>query len=116
MNQFRFTRADGTPSWSSIGGLPLLSPRESDMVRLIMADHSVKSAAGKLGISEKTAQRYMLTAKQKIGAKTKSELIRAALRTGMVDVDEWLSLALPYEPKFRHPTTPTSRPRNRHRY
>lgn len=61
-----------------------LTPRERDVFDAIVAGDSNKAAALKLGISPRTVEIYRANAMEKMGAKSLSELVRMALRGGLM--------------------------------
>ncbi len=61
-----------------------LTPRERDVFDAIVAGDSNKAAALKLGISPRTVEIYRANAMEKMAAKSLSELVRMALRGGLM--------------------------------
>lgn len=64
------------------GQSSLLSAREIEVLRLLAAGHSVKATASSLQIGTKTAETYKSRAFEKLGLKSRVELIRYALNAG----------------------------------
>jgi DNA-binding NarL/FixJ family response regulator len=62
-----------------------LSPRESEIVKLIAEGHSGRSIAELLHISEKTVERHRSNILEKLGLKDRVALTRYAIRRGLVD-------------------------------
>jgi DNA-binding NarL/FixJ family response regulator len=62
-----------------------LSPREEEVLRLLAQGLSHKEVAERLAISEKTVATYRERGMEKLGLKTRSDLLRYAVRRG------WLS-------------------------
>jgi DNA-binding NarL/FixJ family response regulator len=68
----------GTPST-----LPSrLSEREAEVLRLIAEGHAVKDVATRLGISTRTLETYRSRAMDKLGLKTRADIVRHALQRG----------------------------------
>lgn len=57
-----------------------LSPREEDVIRLIAWGYSQKEIAAKLGIAVKTVEFHRTGAVRKIGATSRAEIVRYAVR------------------------------------
>ena len=62
-----------------------LSPRESEIVKLIAEGHSGRSIAELLHISDKTVERHRSNVLEKLGLKDRVALTRYAIRRGLVD-------------------------------
>jgi DNA-binding NarL/FixJ family response regulator len=62
-------------------GAPL-SNRESEVLRLVAEGHGVKDMAAKLEISTRTLETYRARAMEKLGLRTRPEIIRYALQRG----------------------------------
>lgn len=63
--------------------LELLSPREVELVRLVAAGHTMKSAARELGLAPSTVRTHLDNAKLKLGASTLPDLVAKALGSGL---------------------------------
>ena len=75
-----------TDSSADAGGAAgRLTPRERQVVRLIAEGRSTKEIAVGLGISVKTADTHRLNAMRKLGAHSVSEVVRYAVRNGLID-------------------------------
>lgn len=59
-----------------------LSEREEEVLRLIAWGHSNKDIAGQLRISTKTVETYKARITEKLGIRSRSEIVRYALRMG----------------------------------
>ena len=59
-----------------------LSKREIDVARLAASGHSNKSVAAELGISIKSVETYKARAMEKLGFRTRVELVRFAISSG----------------------------------
>jgi DNA-binding NarL/FixJ family response regulator len=62
-----------------------LTPRESEVVKLIAEGYSNKRIAEELVISEKTVGRYRANVLEKLGMHDRVELTRYAIRRGLVE-------------------------------
>lgn len=62
-----------------------LSPRESEIVKLIAEGHSSREIAELLVISEKTVERHRANILEKLGMRDRVELTRYAIRRGLVE-------------------------------
>ncbi len=62
-----------------------LSPRESEVVKLIAEGHSGREIAELLTISEKTVERHRSNILEKLGMRDRVELTRYAIRRGLVE-------------------------------
>ncbi len=69
------------------GGIPgdLLTPRESEIVKLVAEGHSSKEIADALVISVKTVERHRANILEKLGMRDRVELTRYAIRRGLVE-------------------------------
>jgi DNA-binding NarL/FixJ family response regulator len=77
----------GGPASSRSAGGPTveLSDRETDVLRLIASGHSNKEISARLAISVKTIETYKARAMEKLGFKTRVDVVRHAASKG------WLS-------------------------
>lgn len=66
----------------------VLSDRERDVVRLTAEGHTAQQAADILSLSPKTVETYRHRAMQKLGLTNRAELVRYALRAGLLGADE----------------------------
>jgi DNA-binding NarL/FixJ family response regulator len=62
-----------------------LSPRESEIVKLIADCHTSREIADTLVISEKTVERHRANLLEKLGMRDRVELTRYAIRRGLVE-------------------------------
>lgn len=62
-----------------------LSPRESEVVKLIAEGHTSKEIAATLFISENTVERHRANVLEKLGLKDRVALTRYAIRRGLVE-------------------------------
>jgi DNA-binding NarL/FixJ family response regulator len=59
-----------------------LSEREAEVLRMIAEGHAVKDVATRLGISTRTLETYRARAMDKLGLKTRADIVRHALQRG----------------------------------
>jgi DNA-binding NarL/FixJ family response regulator len=69
----------------SAGSTDALTPRESQIVKLIAEAHSSKEIAQILVISPKTVERHRANILQKLGMRDRVELTRYAIRRGLIE-------------------------------
>jgi len=62
-----------------------LSPRESEIVKLVAEGHSSREIAALLVISEKTVERHRANILEKLGMRDRVELTRYAIRSGLAE-------------------------------
>jgi DNA-binding NarL/FixJ family response regulator len=62
-----------------------LTPRETEIVKLIAESYSTKQIAETLVISEKTVDRHRTNILEKLGMHDRVELVRYAIRRGLVE-------------------------------
>jgi DNA-binding NarL/FixJ family response regulator len=62
-----------------------LSERETDVLRLVAGGHSNKEISARLGISVKTVETYKARAMDKLGYRSRVELVRYAADQGWLD-------------------------------
>jgi DNA-binding NarL/FixJ family response regulator len=62
-----------------------LSPRESEIVKLVAEGHSSREIAELLVISEKTVERHRSNVLEKLGMRDRVELTRYAIRSGLTE-------------------------------
>ncbi len=70
--------------WS---GLEELSPREREVLQLVVEGNSSAQAAEKLNLSPKTVDTYRCRLMAKLGLKNLPELIKFAIRNGIVSIE-----------------------------
>ena len=66
------------------GNQSALSPRELDVVRLLIAGHNNHEIAQSLGLSQRTVHAHLSNAMRKTGTTTRTQLAVYALRAGLV--------------------------------
>ncbi len=64
---------------TAVSALQSLSEREAEVMQLIVAGHTNKTAAAELGISDKTVEVHRARVMEKTGARSLSELVRMSL-------------------------------------
>jgi DNA-binding NarL/FixJ family response regulator len=62
-----------------------LTPRESEIVKLVAESHTTREIAELLVISEKTVERHRANVLEKLGMRDRVELTRYAIRRGLVE-------------------------------
>jgi DNA-binding NarL/FixJ family response regulator len=62
-----------------------LSPREEEVVKLVAEAHTTKQIATILQLSEKTVENHRANAMRKLGMRDRVELVRYAIRRGLID-------------------------------
>jgi DNA-binding NarL/FixJ family response regulator len=77
-------RSTKTPPTRPDAALERLSAREREVLALTAAGHTSNEIAGQLGLSPKTVDTYRSRIMEKVGLRHRSELIRLALRTGLL--------------------------------
>jgi DNA-binding NarL/FixJ family response regulator len=63
-----------------------LTPRETEVVKLVAEGHSSAEIAGILTISEKTVERHRANVLEKLGLRDRVGLTRYAIRSGLSDI------------------------------
>lgn len=69
----------------------ILTPREQEIMRLIVEGQSVKLIADRLYISTKTVENHRTNIMTKLGLHSTLELVRYAARLGLIDLERWKS-------------------------
>jgi DNA-binding NarL/FixJ family response regulator len=62
-----------------------LTPREEEVVKLVAEAHTNKEIAALLGLSEKTVENHRANAMHKLGMRDRVELVRYAIRRGLIE-------------------------------
>ncbi len=62
-----------------------LTPREEEIVKLVAEAHTTKEIAAILHLSEKTVENHRANAMRKLGMRDRVELVRYALRRGLIE-------------------------------
>jgi len=68
--------------------LPALSAREREVLELIAKGHTNREVADKLALSVKTVEAYRARLMEKLGLRTRAELVRYALEHGLLTPDK----------------------------
>jgi DNA-binding CsgD family transcriptional regulator len=68
-----------------VAGLDKLSKREQEVLRLVALGHTHKEIAKELGVSVKTIETYRSRINDKMGFQSRAELVRFALRAGLMN-------------------------------
>lgn len=66
-----------------------LTPREQEVMRLVVKGLSSKAIAAKLFISPKTVENHRTKIMEKLGLSTVIDLVKYAVKLGIVDVQAW---------------------------
>ena len=78
-------------AWSSIKGMPdplaCLTPREFDLFRMFADGKSIDEIAAITNLSSKTVGNYQTSIRQKLQLGTSAELVRLAIKLGVVSAD-----------------------------
>lgn len=62
-----------------------LTPREEEVVKLVAEAHTTKQIAAILHLSEKTIENHRANAMRKLGMRDRVELVRYAIRRGLIE-------------------------------
>lgn len=62
-----------------------LTPREEEIVKLVAEANTTREIAGMLHLSEKTVENHRANAMRKLGMRDRVELVRYAIRQGLID-------------------------------
>jgi len=62
----------------------LLSARETEVLRLVALGHTNLEIAGQLGVSPRTVETHRAHVQSKLGVRTRAELVRYAMRRGLL--------------------------------
>jgi len=73
-------KADGVDDAPTVS----LAPRERDTVRLLAQGRKLREAAEELGITVKTIDKYIASAKAKTGARTSEHMVAIAVTKGLL--------------------------------
>ncbi|MBD7908011.1 MULTISPECIES: helix-turn-helix domain-containing protein [Sporosarcina] len=65
----------------------VLTGREREIFTLLIADHTTKEIAGKLGISEKTVRNHISNTIQKLGVSGRAQAMIELLRLGELSLN-----------------------------
>ncbi len=68
-------------------GTKLLSPREQQVLTMLAYGHTLKEIAVRLNISRKSIETYRARIREKLGLRTRADVVRYALETGMLNVE-----------------------------
>jgi two-component system response regulator NreC len=79
---FRGSSAD--PATATRGGKSLLSERERQVLCLVAHGHTNQETASQLQISVKSVETYRLRVMEKLGLRSRAELVKYALTAGLL--------------------------------
>lgn len=68
-------------------GTKALSQREQEVIRMLAYGFTLKEISSQLHISTKSIETYRARSQEKLGLRTRADIVRYALQTGMMDVD-----------------------------
>lgn len=63
----------------------VLSPREQQVLELLARGHTSREIAERIGVGVKTAETYRLRLGEKLGLRTRADVVQYALETGLLD-------------------------------
>jgi len=72
-----------SPAQPNQSALAALSPREFEVLRLLVQGETVRSIGERLGLSEKTVANHQSTLRDKLGARNSAQLARRAAQLGV---------------------------------
>lgn len=82
----KLVRTMGQPASLSAGSATELSQRESSVMRLIARGYTNKEAGSELGISVKTVETYRARSMEKLGLRSRIDIVRVAAERGWLQV------------------------------
>jgi DNA-binding CsgD family transcriptional regulator len=68
-------------------GTKVLSRREEEVLKMVAYGYTPKEIASSLNISRKSIETYRARSLEKLGLRTRSDVVRYALQMGMFKVD-----------------------------
>ena len=77
--------ANGLRKGAGDGSRPLLSPRETEVLRLLALGHTNREIAATLELSVRTVETHRAHVQQKLGLSSRPELTRYALANGILE-------------------------------
>ena len=77
-----FLAATGPASSKAAGQPVVLTPRETDVLKLLAAGLTSKAIASRLDLSPSSIETYKTRAAEKLGVKTRAEIVRYAAAQG----------------------------------
>lgn len=80
-------RSERTDGAAPAAGMAHLTPRETEVLRLVARGHSNKEVAGELEISVKTVETHKASAMTKLGLTNRAALVRFAMSHGWLSAD-----------------------------
>jgi DNA-binding NarL/FixJ family response regulator len=69
------------------GGTKTLSHREHQVLRMLAFGYTLKEISARLNISRKSIETYRARCQEKLGLRTRADIVRYALQTGMLSVE-----------------------------
>jgi two-component system response regulator NreC len=89
--QLRGRRSECVAAWRTAGSFEAISKREAEVLRCIAWGLSTKEVAANLGIAVKTVESYRATASDKLGLRSRADILRFAFS------NSWLAEAPPFQ-------------------
>lgn len=68
-------------------GTKALSQREQEVIRMLAHGFTLKEISSQLHISTKSIETYRARSQEKLGLRTRADIVRYALHAGMLDID-----------------------------
>ena len=76
-------------------GTKVLSQREEEVLKMVAYGYTPKEIASSLNISRKSIETYRARSREKLGLRTRSEIVQYELLTGAFDIDDLPKWRLP---------------------
>ncbi len=71
------------------GGYDLLTEREQQVFRLLVAGSTTQQISKSLNLSPKTAEKYRTSIGKKLGTRNLVEMVKYAMQLGIIDTETW---------------------------
>jgi two-component system response regulator NreC len=68
-------------------GTKVLSRREKEVLTMLAYGHTLKEIASRLNVSRKSIETYRARSREKLGLKTRADIVRYAIQTGMLNIE-----------------------------
>ena len=88
-SSFLMKKALEKPKQAASAQEEVLTQREQEVLRLVAEGKTAKEIAGILYISRRTVENYKNSLSQKLGLQKTSDLIKYAIKHGIIDVEEY---------------------------
>ena len=73
---------------ASVDPYETLTTRERELLHLVVDGHSSSEIAGRMSISQRTVETHRTNVNRKLGLRTQTDLIRYALRRGILSLED----------------------------